>query len=355
METIEICTMAVTAFVSDITADAYSHLNDVSEASQHLVNMETRTKEFTKIFREMVGTGPKRHVMDTTVKSYRVNFKAGPELSSLLYYTRHGEDAGGPWGDLQDDTEFQKFLQNSVTFCDCSETSAELTCQKCLSQLQAVLESFLDRFAVNNQMLNDTRNVFEEMLRCVQSNRRSDCSEHDVYKSYHDYMVLIRISTNRRLTDFLLSHLLRMARLTSNFTRNIESPNAAKQCMEMLCMFLYRYHAATPIRTNTFHEYTRMRAASTFLRNTLLKAVEGNLFLLKALLKAVEDDLLLLKTLERNIRHERLVVGQRLARKERNAEAEDTEDRPESPSQDTIIAQLMDEIQSVIEVYTLVM
>ena len=341
METIEICTMVLAAFVSDSTADADSHLYDVSESSQHLVNIETRTKEFAKMFREMVGTGPKRYAMDTTVKRNFFELKAGPVLSSLLYYTRPGENAAGQWGNLQDDTEFQKFLQNSVTFCDCSETSAELTCQKCLSRLQAVLESFLDRFAVINQMLNDTRNIFEEILSCVQRNTRTDCSEQDVYRSYHEYMLLIRISTNRRLTDFLLSHLLRMARLTSNFTKNIESPNAAKHCMEMLCMSLYRFHAATEIMTNSYREYDRMRAASTFLRNTLLKAVE--------------DDILLLKTLQRYIRDERVVVGQRLARKERKAEAEDTEDRPESPSLDTIIAQLMDEIESVIEVYTLVM
>ena len=342
METIEICTMVLAAFVSDSTADADLHLYyDISEVSQHLVNIEIRTKEFAKIFLEMVGTGPKRHAMDTTVKRFFLEFKAGPVLTSLLYYTRPRENAAGQWGNLQDDTEFQKFLQNSVTFCDCSETSAELTCQKCLSQLQAVLESFLDRFAVYDQMLNDTRNIFEEMLRCVQRNTRTDCSEYEVYKSYHTYMLLTRMSTSRRFTDFLLSHLLRMARLTSNFTRNIESPNAAKHCMEMLCMSLYRFHAATEITNNAFREYDRMRAASTFLRSPLLKAVE--------------DDILLLKTLERYIRHERVVVGQRLAKEERNAEAEDTVHRPESPSLDRIIAQLMDEIQSVIEVYTLVL
>ena len=335
MEAIEICTMVLAAFVTDITAYADSNLHDVCEVTQHLSTIETRTKEFAETFREMVGTGPKRRVLDTAVNSYFLKFKAGPVLYYLLYNDRHEEDASVPWGNLQDDMEFQKFLKNPVTFCDCSETSAELICQKCLSQLQAVLESFLDRFAVINQMLNDTRNIFEEMLRYLQRSTRTDCSEHDVCVSFQYYMEGIRISTNRRLTDFLLSHLLRMARLTSNFTRNIESPDTGEHCMEMLAMSIYRFHTTDKVTSNVFRENARRRAASILLRNTLLKAVE--------------DDLLLLKTLERCIQHESVVVGQRLAREEKNAEAEDTEDMPESLSVDAIVAQLMDEILSAIE------
>ena len=335
METIEICTMVLAAFVTDITAYADSHLHDVCEVTQHLSTIEARTKEFAKTFREMVGTGPKRHVMDVTFKYYLLKFEAGPVVCNLLYNDRHGDGASGPWGNLQDDTEFQTFLQNSVTICDCSETSVELTCQKCLSQLQAVLESFLDRFAVYDQMLKDTRNVFEEMLRCLQRSTRTDYSEHDVCVSYQYYMEFIRKTTNCRLTDFLLSHLLRMARLTSNFTRNIELPDAANHCMEMLCMSLYRFYASTQVTINTFRENARRRAASKLLRNTLLKAVE--------------DDILLLKTLKGYIRHLSVVVGQRLVREKKTAEGEDTEDRAESQSLVAIIAQLMDEILSATE------
>ena len=128
-------------------------------------------------------------------------------------------------------------------------------------------------------------------------------------------------------TVFLFSHLIRISRLTSNFT-SLGSPDAAAHLMAVLCKSTYKLHSFQ-MATESFGKKATKRTASAWLRNTILRAIE--------------DEILLLKTLEGYIRPVQAVLEQHLATKTRKAEAAVSQDNPEPPSL-TTIAQLMDEM-----------
>ena len=336
VEITDICTQALLNFIAECGVYTNGRFDPFSTVQE----IQASTSEFVKYFRLMVGAGPTTKEMDDGFRAYSdaLNKECGTAAyhSVWLYEKRHNYRARPLWGNLQDVQQLQTFLKLSPSVCDCSASSALATCNACLTQLHSVLESFLDRAAICHHMLRDTANIFEEMLRSLQANTTSDLCEQKECLLYQEMMERIKGTTEHRLTVFLLSHLLRMARLTSNFTRSIRSPDARLYFMDILCKSIYRFQLFQRASANPFGDNVMKRTASALLRNIMLKPVE--------------DDTLLLKTLEGYIRQEGIAVKQLLAKTTRANDAEIAEKIVQSASAEAFIAQLMDEMLIVADI-----
>ena len=337
VETIHICSQLILNFVSRITSNLLAHFNDSSTGTPTSIRMtDTEVKYFAAMFRTLLGSGPSTPELDVEFRAFSDGLRKFDETlasSCLWVYNRRHEIGASPlWGNMQDDNHFDKYLYRSPRVCDCFVTPAKSTCQRCLSRFQSVFDSFLDRFAYYDSILKDTAHVFEEMIKALQRNTMSGLSVHNECGWYQGTMESIKTAIDNLLDIYLISHLIRMARLSSNFTRTIESSDASALLTSALCKSIYRLFA---IRTTTkpFAENVKKGTASALLRSTILKAIE--------------DDIMLLSAIEGYIRHKRSVVAELLDNKA--SEAGTYVNQGGSPSSAAIIAELMDEMLSKTE------
>ena len=234
VKTADICVQFLLKFILDCGMYVKGKLDPIGTIKE----VCACTSEFVEYFRLMVAA-PTAKEMDKTFHMYSATLHQGVDIATLLsawlYSTRHEEDTAPHWGNLQDDQELEKFLQASPSVCNCSTTAALVTCQKYLKQLQSVLDSFLDRVAIHAHLLRDATNIFEDMLKALQANTTSESCVQKECLVYQRATERIKYTTEHRLTVFLLSHLLRIARLTSNFTKNNRSLDARLYFMDVLC------------------------------------------------------------------------------------------------------------------------
>ena len=205
-------------------------LNVQINRRETIEGLRTRMTECVHYFRMLVGTGPTTSEIDFRFRCYfdalyklNEDGEIGASLSLWLYRKRHEDGASPIWGNLQDDQELQKFLQSSPSVCVCSTAAASAKCHTCLSQIRSVLDSVSERFAIYDRLLRETANIFEVTLRTLQGNMATGLSEHEECSLCRNMFERFKYSVEHRFTWFLLSHLRRMARITSNFTKNIES------------------------------------------------------------------------------------------------------------------------------------
>ena len=337
VETIHICAKLILTFFSRITSSLLAHFNDTSTGTLTSIRMiDTKVKYFAAMFRILLGSGQCTPEMDVEFQNFCHGLRKVDETlasSCLWMYTKRRENGASPlWGNLQDDNHFEQYLHRSPSVCDCLVTPAKSTCQRCLSRFLSVLDSFLDRLTYYDSILKDTAHVLEEMIKAFQRNTTSGLSVHDECCRYQGTMESIKTTIDNLLDIYLISHLIRMARLTSNFTRTIESSDASALLTSVLCKSICRLFAMRTA-TKPFAENVKKGTASALLQNTTLNAIK--------------DDIMLLSTIAGYIRHEKSVVVQQLDKEAREADTD--ENRESSPAPAAMIAEVKDEMLSKTE------
>ena len=293
-----ICTQVVLNFVSTVVGTAIEQLNHGWAQS----TIGRLTTDFVSQIRMLLGAGPRTPEGDVGIANVCHNLRSSDQeqvaSACLWLYEKRHEDGTSPvWGNLQDDQEFGSFLHGALSICDCSVIPAQPTCQKCLSRLQTALDSFLNRFPSYELMMNDASDIFREISRAFQENMSNYLDERLECCRCEEMIEDIQRHVVYRLDFFVLSHLVRIARLTGDFTKTISSSHSSDLLMKVLCKTIYRFNVLKMTK-QPFTENENAQTTSTLYRSRMLKAVE--------------DDRLLLKTLESYIRHESTVVGQLL-------------------------------------------